>query len=78
MIDPTPRAAARHGRTRLWVLVTVLGTLLLFLLQNMAVTRIRFLLWSWDLPAAAMVLLWFGMGAAVGWLLHTLHGIRRR
>jgi uncharacterized integral membrane protein len=43
-----------------------------FALQNVATVELTFLLWSFSLPRAIMVLVVLAVGFIVGWLLRSL------
>ncbi len=43
---------------------------LLFIVQNMAMVEIRFLLWSFSLPRTVLLLGLLGIGFLAGWLWH--------
>jgi len=48
----------------------VAGVVALFVLQNMTVVEFRFLFWSIAVSRALMLVLVFGAGMLVGWLLY--------
>lgn len=48
----------------------LIGASLLFIIQNMAVVEIQFLLWSFSLPRSVFLLLLLLVGFLVGWLWH--------
>jgi uncharacterized integral membrane protein len=53
------------------MLAFVLGGVgLLFIIQNMAMVEIRFLLWSFSLPRTVLLLGLLGIGFLGGWLWH--------
>ncbi|MBE0567238.1 MAG: LapA family protein [Krumholzibacteria bacterium] len=58
-----------------WLGLAVAFLVLVFAVQNTAVATIRFLFWSVSMSMVLMVVLLFGAGLAVGWL---LAGARRR
>lgn len=58
------------------LLVVLLGTVLVFAVQNVADVEVQFLLWSMAIPRAILILVVFALGVLLGWVLHSLH--RRR
>lgn len=58
------------GRLHLSFGLVVAGLVILFVLQNMTVVEIRFLFWSVAVSRALMLMLVFGAGILVGWLLY--------
>ena len=51
------------------ILVFVLiGITVLFTIQNLAMAEIQFLLWSFSLPRAVLLLVIFAIGFLTGWL----------
>jgi putative membrane protein len=64
-----------HG-LRPILLVVLLGTVLVFAVQNVADVEVQFLLWSLAMPRAILIMVAFALGVLLGWILHSLH--RRR
>ncbi|MCA1798139.1 MAG: LapA family protein [Xanthomonadaceae bacterium] len=62
--------------TRFHLKVVLLSTLavltVLFVVQNLEAVEIRFLFWSMSMSRALLVLIFFLLGALVGWLLVAL------
>ena len=58
------------------LLVVLLGTMLVFAVQNVADVEVQFLLWSLAMPRAILIMVAFALGVLLGWILHSLH--RRR
>jgi uncharacterized integral membrane protein len=58
------------------LLLVLLGTVLVFAVQNVADVEVQFLLWSLAMPRAILIMVVFALGVLLGWLLHSLH--RRR
>ena len=59
---------------RIYLLLTLLALLVVFITQNMAVVTVRFLIWKVELSRALMVLVVFLSGVATG---AVVRGIRR-
>jgi len=51
---------------------------LIFAIQNFATVEIQFLLWSFSLPRALMILILLGIGFVIGLLFYSLVLHRRR
>lgn len=51
------------------VLLIVAVPVLLFIVQNIQVAEVRFLMWRIAMPQALLIFLIFASGALVGWLL---------
>lgn len=47
------------------------GIALIFIVQNMAMTEVRFLFWSFALPLALFLPVMLIIGFVAGWLWHT-------
>jgi len=59
------------------VLLIVSVPVLLFILQNIQVTELRFLVWRIALPHALLLILVLAAGILVGWVLHALLADKR-
>jgi uncharacterized integral membrane protein len=68
--------SAMHPALRPILLVVLLGAILVFAIQNVADVEVQFLLWSFAMPRAILIMVVFALGVLLGWLLHSLH--RRR
>jgi lipopolysaccharide assembly protein A len=53
---------------RNFLIVTLLGLLIVFSVQNVATVEVNFLFWSVALPRAILYVAIFATGVAVGWL----------
>ena len=49
----------------------------LFVVQNVTVVEVRFLLWGLEMSLSLLVFLLFAGGLTVGWLLHSYWAYRR-
>jgi len=61
-------------------LITVLvlvGFAVLFIIQNVAVVEVQFLLWSIQVSRALLMFLLLAVGIIVGWFLHSFFNFRR-
>ncbi len=58
---------------RFWAAMTVLGLVVIFTIQNVAVIEVTFLLWTLKLPRAILLFLVFAAGAVCGWLFSHWH-----
>ena len=52
------------------VLLIVAVPVLLFIVQNIQVAELRFLLWRIAMPQALLIIFIFASGILIGWLLH--------
>jgi len=59
------------------VLLIVSVPVLLFILQNIQVTELRFLVWRIALPQALLLILVLAAGILIGWVLHALLADKR-
>jgi uncharacterized integral membrane protein len=57
---------------RFVVSLTLLGAALLFMLQNVGVVEIRFLIWSVSLSRSLLLFAVLLIGVLIGWLWHSL------
>ena len=61
------------------VLSLILALLaVLFVVQNVAVVEVRFLLWGLHMTLSLLIFLLFGCGIIVGWLMHSYLAYRRK
>lgn len=61
------------------VLSLVLAVLaLIFIIQNAAVVEIHFLFWKVSMSRLIWMFLLLAVGLVIGWLLHGLHGLRKK
>ena len=54
------------------------GLAVLFVVQNVAVVEVRFLLWALPMTLSLLIFLLFAGGLIVGWLLHSYWAYRRK
>jgi uncharacterized integral membrane protein len=54
------------------------GLAVLFVVQNVTVIQIRFLVWSLSMTLSLFIFLLFATGLIVGWLLHSYWTYRRK
>lgn len=54
------------------------GLAVLFVVQNVAVVEVRFLLWGFQMTLSLFIFLLFAGGVIVGWVLHSYWMYRRR
>ena len=53
-------------------------TVLIFSIQNIAAVEIQFLLWSFSIPRALLIVILLGIGFVIGMLFYSLVFHRRR
>jgi uncharacterized integral membrane protein len=54
------------------------GLAVLFVIQNVTMIEVRFLVWSLQMTLSLLVFMLFAGGVIVGWLLHSYWSYRRR
>ena len=54
------------------------GLAVLFVVQNVAVVEVRFLLWGFQMTLSLFIFLLFAGGIIVGWVLHSYWLYRRK
>ena len=54
------------------VLFIIAAPVLLFIVQNIQVAELRFLIWRIAMPQALLILLIFASGFLIGWMLRTV------
>jgi uncharacterized integral membrane protein len=54
------------------------GLAVLFVIQNVTVIQMRFLVWSLSMTLSLFIFLLFATGLIVGWLLHSYWSYRRK
>lgn len=70
------RSALLHFKLILSLLLA--GLAVLFVVQNVAVVEVRFLLWGLHMTLSLLIFLLFAGGIAVGWLLHSYWAYRSK
>ncbi len=60
---------------RMIIIVSLIALSLIFIVQNIAVIEVHFLIWQLEMSRALMIIFLFFIGIIVGWLLrgYTLH-----
>lgn len=53
------------------------GFAVLFILQNVAVAEVRFLIWSLSMSRSLLMFFILAIGIIIGWLLHSFMMLRR-
>jgi uncharacterized membrane protein YciS (DUF1049 family) len=62
---------------KLFLSLALAGLAVLFVLQNVIVVEVRFLLWGLRMTLSILIFLLFASGLIVGWLLHSYWLYRR-
>lgn len=60
------------------VLLIVAVPVLLFIVQNIQITELRFLVWRMAMPQALLLILVLAAGVLLGWVLHAALADRRK
>lgn len=60
------------------LLIVLIGIGVVFAIQNVREVEVQFLLWSFALPRAILILAVLALGMLIGWILHSVHARRRR
>lgn len=55
---------------KLLLVLILLGVVILFIIQNVAVVEIQFLFWSMQLSRSLLMFLVLAVGILIGWFLH--------
>ena len=50
--------------------IILAGMAVIFIVQNVAVVELRFLIWTMSISSALLLFLIFAIGLILGWLLH--------
>lgn len=58
-------------RFKLALILLLASLALVFIAQNAAVVKVRFLVWALSMSLSLFVFLLFAIGAIAGWLLHS-------
>jgi uncharacterized integral membrane protein len=64
-------------RLRPIVSFVLIGIVLVFAVQNVADVEVQFLIWSFALPRAILIVVVFALGMLIGWILHSLRARKR-
>jgi uncharacterized integral membrane protein len=62
---------------KLIITLILAGLALLFMVQNVAVMEIQFLLWSIRMSRSLLILLLLAIGIVIGWFLHSYVAYRK-
>ncbi len=62
---------------RLILVLTLVGLVVLFIIQNVAVVELRFLVWSLAMSRSLLIFLLLAVGVIIGWFLHGYVGHKR-
>jgi uncharacterized integral membrane protein len=63
---------------KLIISLILAGLVVLFVVQNVPVVEVRFLLWGLQMTLSLLIFLLFAGGIIVGWLLHSYWVYRRK
>ena len=63
---------------KLFLSLLLAGLAVLFVIQNVAVVEVRFLLWGLQMTLSLLIFLLFAGGVVLGWLLHSYWLYRRK
>ena len=58
-------------------ILVLVGLVVLFILQNVAVVEIQFLIWSIQMPRSVLMFVLLVIGVIIGWFLHSHFRIQR-
>ena len=72
------RAEILSVHLKLVLSLIIAGLSVLFVIQNVAVVEVRFLLWSLHMTLSLLVFLLFASGLIVGWIIHSHWAYRRK
>lgn len=62
---------------KLVVTVVLLLLVIVFMVQNAAITEIKFLMWEIDIPRSFVVFMTFLIGVLVGWFMRAMYRLSR-
>jgi uncharacterized integral membrane protein len=57
--------------------VVLLLLVIVFMVQNAAITEIKFLMWEIDIPRSFVVFMTFLIGVLVGWFMRAMYRLSR-
>ena len=57
--------------------IVLIGIVLVFAIQNVADVEVQFLIWSFALPRAILIVVVFALGMLIGWILHSVRARKR-
>lgn len=75
-VDARQEVAVVH--LKLVLIILIAGFSVLFVIQNVAVVEVRFLVWELHMTLSLLVFLLFAGGLLVGWLLHSYWAYRKK
>lgn len=58
-------------------ILVLVGLVVLFILQNVAIVEIQFLIWSIQMPRSVLMFVLLVIGVIIGWFLHSHFKIQR-
>ena len=53
------------------LILVLVGLVVLFIIQNVAVVEIQFLFWATQMPRSLLMFLLLAIGIIIGWFLHS-------
>jgi len=56
---------------KMLLILFLTGLVVLFIIQNVAVVEIQFLLWAVQIPRSLLMFLLLAVGVIIGWFLHS-------
>jgi lipopolysaccharide assembly protein A len=63
---------------KFFLILAIAGLSVLFVIQNVAVVEVRFLVWELQMTLSLLLFLLFAGGILVGWLLHSYWAYRKK
>ncbi|MDF1590977.1 MAG: LapA family protein [Desulfobacterales bacterium] len=63
---------------KLWLSLILAALALIFIIQNAAVVELHFLFWTVSMSRLVWMFLLLAIGFLIGWLLHSLHALRKK
>jgi len=66
-----------HVQSKLIVSLMLAGLAVIFIVQNVAVVEIKFLLWHISMSRSLFMFFLLAIGIIVGWTLHGIHYYRK-
>lgn len=70
-IQPVERKSKMKIRIKIMISIVLASLALVFIIQNFAVTNIRFLFWTLSISSALLMFLLLLAGLIFGWFLHS-------
>lgn len=76
--NPVHLDGEKQMNYKLVPILTLVGLVFLFIMQNVSIVDIQFLFWSIQIPRSLLVIIMLAIGVVIGWFLHSFMRHRKK